>query len=71
MCQYQFEKGNVSILGWSETHYTSLGTSIQALRPKSCNAGSRKAWIDTTCCGTVIGIKKKIKTTSLNTVTVR
>ena len=70
MCQYQFEGGNVLIPGWSQTHYTSLGMSIKAPRPKSCNTSSRKTWIDTSYYGPIIGIKKIIEITSLNTITV-
>ena len=70
MCQSQFAGGNVSIPGWNQTPYASLVTSIEALRPESCNAGSSRTWINTSYCGTVIGIKKTIKITSLNTVTV-
>ena len=43
------------------------GTSIEALSPESCNAGSRRTWIDTKYCGKAISIKKTIKITSLNT----
>ena len=49
---------------------TSLGTSIEGLRPKGCNASSKRAWIDTSYCKTVIGLKKTIKIASLNTSTV-
>ena len=58
------------IPGWSQTHYTSLGTSIEAPRPESCNASSRRAWIDANYYGTVIGIKKMIKVTGVNTITI-
>ena len=70
MRQCQFATGNVLIPGQSQTYYISLGMSIEALRHESCNAGSKRAWIDTSYCGTVIGIKKTIKVTSLNTVIV-
>ena len=58
------------IPGWFQTHYPSLGTSLEALRPKSCNAGRRGIWIDTNYCGPVIGIKQGMEITSFNTVTV-
>ena len=63
-------EGNVSISGWSQTHYISLGTSIEAPRPKSCNTRRERTWIDISNCGPVIGIEKAIEITSFNTVTV-
>ena len=70
MCQYQFSRGYVSIPGWSQANYASLGTSIEALRPKSCKESSKRAWINTSHCRTVMGLKKTIKITSLYTTTV-
>ena len=70
MCQCQFERGNVLIDGWSQTHYAILGRSIETPRPKSCNAGNRETWIDTSNCRPVIGIKNMIEITSLNTITI-
>ena len=70
MCQCLFAEGYVSIPGWSRANHTSLGTSTEALRPKSCNVSSRRAWIDTSHHRTVIGLKKMIKITSPNTATV-
>ena len=70
MCQCRFVGGNVSIPGWSQTHYASLGTILEGPRPKSCNAGSGRTGINTSYCGTVIGFKKIIKITSFNTTTI-
>ena len=70
MLQCQFSGGYVSIPRWSQANYTSLGTSIEALRPKSCNASSIKAWIETSHCRIVIGLKKMIKISSPNTAMV-
>ena len=61
MYQCRFTGGSISTPRWSQTHYARLGMSIEAPRPENCNSGSRKTWIDTSYCGTVLGIKKDDK----------
>ena len=48
-------------------NYISLGTSIEAPRPKSCNASSRRTWINTSNHRPVISTEKMIEIASLNT----
>ena len=58
MCQCWLAGGNVSISGQSRAQYISLGTSVEAPQPKSCNASCRRTWIDISYCGPVIRIEK-------------
>ena len=51
-------------------NYESLVMILKAPRPTSCNASSRQAWINASNSRTVVGLKKTIKITSLNTATV-
>ena len=68
MCQCRFSGGYISIHRWSQANYASLGMSTEARRPKSFNASSRRAWIDTSHHRTVIGLKKIIKKPVLLTI---
>ena len=58
MCQCLFIGGKVLVPGWSQANYTSLGTSIEVLRPKTWTTSSQRTWIETSYYGLVIGIKK-------------
>ena len=58
------------IPGQSQANYAGLSTITEATRPKIYNTSSRRAWIDTSHIRTVIGLKKMIEITSLNTTTV-
>ena len=58
MCCCQFAGDKFLIPGWSQTHEISLGASIEAPIPKSCNAGSRGTWIDTSNRMPIISTKR-------------
>ena len=61
ICKRQF-----LVSGWSQTNYVSLGTSIEAPRPKNCNTSSRRACINTSNHRPVISTKKTIEIASFN-----